>query len=149
MILHRTKPLLLILAMMMLAANVFANDQGVSFTDAYVRANIPGQKMAAAFLVIHNNTDKAIVLKSYRTKAAELVQLHEQALKDGQMKMRKLEQVEIPAHGKLDFKARGYHLMLLGLKNNLQEGSSITLALCFDTLCSKVKMPVRTVFNEK
>lgn len=142
------KRALMMIAIMAFATSLWADDQTVSFSDAYVRANIPGQKMAAGFITIHNHSAKPIILQTIQTDAAKSVQLHAQSIVAGQMKMRKLENLDIPANGKVDFKASGYHLMLIGLKAPLQENATIKLELCFDTVCSTIKVPVRSIFNE-
>src|SRR3546814_18933890 len=48
------------------------------------------------------------------------------------MKMRRLEAVEIPAHGSAVLRPGSRHLMLIGLKQPLHEGERFPLTLTFE-----------------
>jgi hypothetical protein len=48
---------------------------------------------------------------------------------DGMMHMQKMEEVIVPAHGKLGFLPGGDHLMLKDLKRKLKAGDHIMLKL--------------------
>src|SRR3546814_14254632 len=48
------------------------------------------------------------------------------------MKMRRLEAVEIPAHGSAVLRPGSHHLMLIGLKQPLHEGERFPLTLTFE-----------------
>ena len=47
------------------------------------------------------------------------------------MHMDQVKQVSIPAHGKVEFKPEGYHIMLMGLKRPLRKGERVPITLEF------------------
>lgn len=49
----------------------------------------------------------------------------------GAMEMQPVDKVAIPAHGKVEFKPGGYHVMLTGLTKPLKDGDSFALRLTF------------------
>lgn len=65
-------------------------------------------------------------------------------LKDGMMKMRKVELIDIPAGDTVELKPGGHHLMVIGLKKALKEGDKVTIALQFSADIRKtITIPVR------
>lgn len=94
------------------------------------RATAPGASVGAGFLVI-TNPGKADELVSGSSPVAERVELHSSRLEGGVMKMRKLEQLNIPAGGAAIFEPGAMHLMLVGLKQPLVEGTTVPLTLRF------------------
>ena len=51
------------------------------------------------------------------------------SMHDGMMHMMKMENVVVPAHGKLEFSPGGNHLMLKGLTRKLNSGDHVMLKL--------------------
>jgi copper(I)-binding protein len=88
-------------------------------------------KNGAAYFSIqnHGSVDKLI---SASSDIAEQVQFHTIIHIDGQMKMQQLEAVEIPMHGSVHFEPGGMHIMLFGLKEQLEEGNFYSLKLNFE-----------------
>ena len=118
-------------------------------TRAWVRASLPGQTVASAFVTMENPLDKPLVLKEIHSKVADAVELHTHVMVDGQLRMRKMENVILPAKGKLTFMPGENHIMLIGLANPLQENASVTIEMCFDELCSVIEMPVIGINKEE
>ena len=48
------------------------------------------------------------------------------------MRMSPVKQIEVPAHGKVELKPGGYHVMLFGLKKTPTAGDTVKLTLTFD-----------------
>ncbi|MCC6171148.1 MAG: copper chaperone PCu(A)C [Gammaproteobacteria bacterium] len=94
------------------------------------RATAPGASVGAGFLVI-TNPGKADELVSGSSPVAERVELHSSRLEGGIMKMRKLERLEIPAGGVVRLEPGALHLMLVGLRQPLVEGTTVPLTLRF------------------
>jgi copper(I)-binding protein len=88
-------------------------------------------KNGAAYLVIQNH-GSADTLLSASSDIAEQIQFHTIVQIDGQMKMQQLESVKIPMHGSINFEPGAMHIMLLGLKEPLEEGDHYTLKLNFE-----------------
>ena len=99
--------------------------------DAWVREPPGGHPIAAAYMVIVNNSDAATALVSAQSSVVERVEIHSMTHEDGQMRMRQVEQVLLPAGGRVVLESGGLHLMLMGLSNPLRAGDSIDLTLRF------------------
>ena len=116
----------------------------ISVNDAYVRATAPGQSNSAAFFKLHNGSMKAYSVVNAEGHAAKAVELHTHINEDGMMKMRRIDKIDVPAHGNVDFKPGGHHVMLIGLKHAAKEGDSIHFSLVFNDGSKKmVNAPVK------
>ena len=99
-------------------------------TDAWVKS-APGG-MTAAFLTLANDGDAADVLVSATTPASPTVQLHEMAMRGGQMVMRqKATGIAVPAHGRATLEPGGDHIMLMDLSAPVRAGDVVRLTLTF------------------
>lgn len=110
--------------------NSFASELEIS--KYYIRATPPHAQTSAAFFTVTNNTDKNIKLVAVNSDIAEQVQIHTNLNEDGLMKMRQVDAIMIEANSSTSFQPGGYHVMFLGLKNDLIEGQNIVLTLYFD-----------------
>jgi copper(I)-binding protein len=87
----------------------------------------------AAFMLIRNEGSEPDRLMGGRTEVAEVVEIHETVLEDDIMKMQMLaEGLEVPARGEVQLEPGGYHVMLIGIKQDLNVGESYTLELQFE-----------------
>lgn len=99
---------------------------------AWCRPTHKSVAVGACYLAIHNRGAEADRLVAVDASVAGRVELHMSSLVDGVMQMRPLAQgVEIPADSTVDFRERGYHLMLADLKAPLEAGATITGSLVF------------------
>jgi len=97
------------------------------------RATPPGVKVAAGYMTIRNTGATADTLLGGSASFADRIEVHESSEKDGVASMRKLDQgLEIPAHGSVELKPGGLHLMLIGLKGALKAGDPVQLVLNFE-----------------
>ena len=87
----------------------------------------------AAYMTIKNGGREADTLESASSPDAEKVEIHEHIHDaNGVMRMRPVERgLKIPAGGTAELKPGGYHIMLIGLKHDLEEGQRIPLKLTF------------------
>ena len=95
-----------------------------------VRENIPPQRIAAAYVSIHNR-GPATALISASTPAAEVAEIHVMTTDGKMMRMKKINRLPIPARGSATLQPGGNHLMLIGLKRDLAPGDSLALTLTF------------------
>lgn len=51
---------------------------------------------------------------------------------DGTMEMIQQEKIDLPADGEVELKPGSYHIMFIGLKQDLVAGNEITLTLTFE-----------------
>lgn len=103
---------------------------GVTASDPWVKSAKEG--MTAAFLTLTNTTGTEQVLVSASTPVSPMVQLHEMAMKDGQMVMQeKKGGIAIPAGGTAVLEPGGNHIMLMGLNAPVTAGEQVPLTLTF------------------
>lgn len=109
-----------------------AEASSVMVMKAYARASAtPTAETGAAYvsLMLHGDADRLVGVS---TPAAKMAGLHETKQVDGVMKMEHVDGIDIPAHGMLEMKPGGYHIMLMGLSQPLKEGDEIELTLTFE-----------------
>jgi len=94
---------------------------------AWVRATVPGQQVAGAYLTIRSaRAAKLVGVKSAIAKSAEI---HSMSNDGGVMRMRKLDTLALPAGERVALEPGGNHIMLLDIKRQLQPGEKISLRL--------------------
>jgi copper(I)-binding protein len=103
----------------------------VTVTRPWIRATAPGQTVSGAFMTLVNDSETAYALTSASFDGAGTVEIHETSMKDGMMRMRKVTRVDIPARGAAELKPGSFHIMLIGLKNDMKAGTAETLTLTF------------------
>ena len=106
--------------------------EGVEAHDYWARAAMSGGN-SAAHMLLHNHGAEADALISASSDVAEAVELHlSQMNADGTMEMIQQEKIDLPADGEVELKPGSYHIMLIGLKQELVAGSEITITLTFE-----------------
>lgn len=103
----------------------------LTIENAWVRPNVPPVNIAAAYLVIHNPIDQPNALIAAETPSATITEMHVMTTDGNVMKMRKIDQIPIPAKGTTTLQPGGNHLMLIDLKNDLDPGDVVELLLTF------------------
>ncbi|HEV2502230.1 MAG TPA: copper chaperone PCu(A)C [Mesorhizobium sp.] len=97
------------------------------------RATPPGAKVAGGYLTIKNSGGEADRLVSIASDLSQKSELHEMAVKDGVMTMRKVDGgLEVPANGKAELAPGGYHLMFIGLNRQPKQGEKFAATLTFE-----------------
>ncbi|MFY9260029.1 MAG: copper chaperone PCu(A)C [Gallionella sp.] len=113
------------LAAILLSSNVYAAD--IEILHAWARATAPGQDSAVVDLLLSSKqTTTLIGAKSTLSKSVELHTMQEN---HGVMEMREIKSVQLPAGKVVNFSETGTHLMLIGLKMPLKEGTNVPLTL--------------------
>ena len=104
----------------------------IKFEAPYAFATAENQKAGAVFGILYNKGGDDLKLIAAESDVAETHEIHEMAMTDGVMQMRKLESLTIAAgeHSKLE--PTGNHVMLIGLVSPLKEGENFPLALKFE-----------------
>jgi len=128
-----------------LSGSLLADAAGdISISDAYVRATAPGQANSAAYMKLHNGSMQAYSVVDAEGHAAKAVELHTHVKAGGMMKMRRIDKIDVPAHGDVALQPGGHHVMLIGLKQAAKEGDSIHLSLVFNDGSKKmINAPVK------
>jgi copper(I)-binding protein len=123
----------------LLAAAGVARAQ-VEVTDAWVRATVPGQKVAAGYLTLRSvRTAKLVGVK---TAAARSAELHSMTHEGGVMKMRRLDALDLPAGVAVALEPGGNHLMLFDPRQPLVKGQTVALELVIEQDGKRLDIPV-------
>ncbi len=87
----------------------------------------------AAYFTVTNNGSESDRLVAASTPVAHVVEIHEVKDNDGVKEMRPLENgLEIPAGETIELAPGGYHIMMIGLTEDLNAGMSFELTLTFE-----------------
>ena len=99
----------------------------VQVDNAWIRATVKGQKSTGGFMDL--TSARSLSLVGFESTAAKHAQLHEMSMDGDVMRMRELSAVPLPAGTKVSLKPGALHLMLIDLKQPLQQGQSLDLIL--------------------
>ena len=117
-----------------LATAAHAADQtagALTFVHPHAAATRPAQLSDAGYLTIRNTGDQPDVLTGVSAAFAD-AQLHVTKVDaNGISTMAPVANLEIPAHGTVELKPGGYHIMLMGLNQTLQQGAMVPITLTF------------------
>jgi copper(I)-binding protein len=109
---------------------------GSETPDAQGMANMPGMSMSgtnsAVYFVIMNDGDEADTLIGATSEVASSTEMHETRIENDVAQMVPVSRVEVPAYGSIEFKPGGYHVMLIGLTQDLKVGDTFKLTLQFE-----------------
>ncbi len=103
----------------------------VSVEDPWVRGTVPQQRATGAFMQLTAETDARLV--AAESPVAGLVEIHEMAMENDVMKMRRIPGIDLPAGQTMELKPGGYHVMLLDLKEQMVGGAVVPITLIFET----------------
>jgi len=99
----------------------------------WARATPNGASVGAGYLRVTNSGSTADRLISGSTDVAQRIEVHEMAMDNGIMKMRALsEGLTLQPGQSVELKPGGFHLMIMGLKAPLKEGTSFSGTLKFE-----------------
>lgn len=130
-----------------------ADDTGVAVSDAWVRATVgtDDPSMTGAFMAIDNEGEEDVELVGASSPVAGKVELHEMAMVDGSMVMRRIEGgIEIEAGFGQVLMPGGNHVMLMGLEDELAPGDEVDLVLEFsDGTEQELTVPVKEFTEEE
>jgi copper(I)-binding protein len=99
----------------------------LSVQQPWARATVPSQKSSGAFMVL--NAPDGARLTGVSTPVAGIAEIHEMKMDGDVMRMRAIQGLDLPAGQTVELKPGGYHLMLMGLKQQLKEGEVVPLTL--------------------
>lgn len=143
------KKTLLVLAMIFSASALADAATAVTVEKPFVRKAMKAQRNSAAFMTLHNSGPEVAIVAA-ESPVADIVELHTHIHDNGVMRMRRIEKIELPAGGQVVLKPGGLHVMLLGLKQDLNDGGRVSLTLKFSDGSSKtIEAPVRMVMRPK
>jgi len=121
--------------LVLLASHLPANEgeyPGLSVTQAWVKAPMPGMMMTAAYFELTNEGVEPITLIGVKTSFSKVSELHDMVMEEGVMQMRHADAGwVIKAGAQLSLTPGGKHAMLMGLHENLKVGQEVMIELNF------------------
>ena len=99
----------------------------VSIADAWVRATVPQQKATGAFMRLTSDTNARLVAAN--SPVAGVVEIHEMVMDGNVMKMGPIPGLDLPAGKTVELKPGGYHVMLMGLKQQVKDGDEVPVSI--------------------
>lgn len=103
--------------------------QELLIENAWIRPAPPSVKSMAAYFDLLNNSDQDIVIVSSSSPAFSMTMIHSTVVEDGIASMNHLDQLRIPANGKVSLAPLATHMMLMGPKQVLGLGDSVEIEL--------------------
>jgi copper(I)-binding protein len=98
----------------------------------WARATAANAKVGALYLTVTNTGTEADRLLAIATDVAAQCEIHESEASGEVMIMRKVDGVAIPPGGSVSLAPKGTHVMLMGLKAPLKEGTTFPATLRFE-----------------
>ncbi|HUF00027.1 MAG TPA: copper chaperone PCu(A)C [Anaerolineales bacterium] len=122
-----------IFVFMLMAAFLFGGcaapmTEGVEVRDVWTRPAAQGANGAVYFVIRSSEADEIIGASS---DVAEAVEIHESRMSGDVMEMHQVESVRLDAGDQVMFEPGGLHIMLIGLKQNINTGDEIEITLLF------------------
>ena len=102
-----------------------------AITVSDVRAPAPAGPNGAVYLILRNDGDGDDRLVAAASDVADRVEIHESTMRDGTVSMRQVDGVGVPAGGDAVLEAGGFHIMLVGVRDDLAEDDTFELTLSF------------------
>ena len=99
----------------------------------WARATPGGAQVAAGYLKLINKGSEPDRLVGGTLPTAAAVEVHEMAMTDGVMRMRRLEKgLEVKPGQTVELKPGGFHIMFTGLREGLKAGQTVKGTLMFE-----------------
>lgn len=120
--------------------NQVQSAENISFDNVWARATLSPNPNSAVYLDITNDSDKQYTLiKASAISVTDIVEIHQSFVNEkGIVRMAPINEIVIPAHTTISLKPNGMHLMLLGLRKNLNLGDKFELTLKFKEDMEKI-----------
>jgi copper(I)-binding protein len=122
-----------LVAIAAMAAPAMARASHITVSAGWARQTVPGQNDGGGYLKISNSGSSPDRLTGVASPVSASAEVHSMTIDHGIMRMRPVVGgLVIPAHGSLELKPGGYHIMLIGLRHPLHVGETVKLRLRFD-----------------
>ncbi len=102
----------------------------ITLHEAWIREAPPNASAMAGYLRIENSSSQDQILTFVKSQDFNSVEIHRTIFENGIAKMRRQEQLMIPANGTLELKPGDYHLMLMSPQSHYQDNDEVIVTLC-------------------
>ena len=104
----------------------------IEVSHVWARPSAPGAKNGAAYVTLKNAGKDGDTLLSVESPSSEKAEIHQHIHEGDVMRVQRVDAgVGVPAGQTVTFNPGSYHIMLLGLKDKLEDGKSLPLKLHF------------------
>ena len=121
------------LGLALLAQSAMAAD--VKVENVWMRATVPGQQVAGAYMDITSPENARLV--GARSPAAGNMEIHFMRMNHGVMEMREVKTLPLPKGKTVKLAPGGFHLMLFDLKQPFKTGETVPIKLTIETANKK------------
>lgn len=104
-----------------------SNKKALSLDKAWIRPAPPQAPSMAGYFDFVNNTDKDIVIVDSSSTLFSTTMIHDTVIDNGIVSMTHLDELVVPAKGKVSLTPSAKHMMLMGANTTLKEGDSVDL----------------------
>jgi copper(I)-binding protein len=111
-------------------------------SDARVVQPPPGAKVAAAYFTISNDSAEPLEILDARSNVAAQTEVHLSIVENDIAKMQKQESILIEPGESLEFKHGSYHVMFMGLKEELLAGNTLDVVLVTNAGDIDITIPI-------
>ncbi len=120
---------LAVLASLLTSSLTSASD--LTIEDAWIREAPPVSKVQAAYMELHNKSDKDISLISASSPHYGRIEFHRTEMNNGVMRMLQEKTLSIPARGEKKLQPDSTHMMLFNPRQPLKAGDNVPFTLTF------------------
>ena len=106
--------------------------KGVTVAHPWARATPGGARVGSVYLEVRAQRDRGDKLIAARSPVAGSAEIHSHVMEQGIAKMRRVDAVAVPAGQSIVLRPSGYHIMLMDLKQPLNEGDLAKVTLVFE-----------------
>ncbi|HUW27149.1 MAG TPA: copper chaperone PCu(A)C [Sulfuriferula sp.] len=121
------------LGLALLAQTAMAAD--VKVENVWMRATVPGQQVAGAYMDITSPENARLV--GVQSPAAGSMEIHLMRMHHGVMEMREIKVLPLPKGKTVKLAPGGFHLMLFDLKQSFKTGETVPIKLTIETANKK------------
>lgn len=122
--------LTLVLFCLLLASCTQEQQNSITVQDAWIREAPPNASALAGYMIIRNAGKEDRILTFAKSKHFNAIEFHRTVINDGVAKMRRHDELTIPAGKSLVFKPGDFHLMLMSPKSELKANDEAKVTLC-------------------
>jgi len=98
-----------------------ASKPAVRAENAWIRA-ADSLGTTAAYMTVVNDGSRPVTVTGITGDCADRFQLHETVTEGSELSMHAVHSLDVPAHGTLELRPGGDHVMVMGLTRNLEPG---------------------------
>ena len=103
----------------------------ITIINPRIRALPPGLKVTAMYMQLKNTSATDHDLVKIEGDISDMIELHTNTNNNGVMQMGQVESIPVPANKTAEAKSGSYHVMIMGLKQDLKLGDDVDFNLIF------------------